>query len=97
MQAKKCDLPIYARKQPQILDKMNIINHFTAGHIGINSKLSGIMDEGILLIITPLLPQHCLTGLILKHDRAQNTQEVAPDHKAHLTNRIGLIEILKKD
>lgn len=78
MQAKNQDLPISARIQPKRFAKI-IINHFPDGHIGINSKLSGITDEGIHLIITPLLSQCCPIGLILNYGRAQNTQKVTLD------------------
>lgn len=57
MQTKKLGSSYFCKETAQNT-KINIINHFTAGPIGIHSKLSGIADEGIHLIITRLLPQH---------------------------------------
>lgn len=64
-----------ARKQPKTLAKFNFINQFTAGYIGINSRLSGIEGEGY----TEYYHKCCPTGLIRNHGSAQNTQEGGPD------------------
>lgn len=85
-------------KKPETLAKFNFINHFTAGHIGINSKLSGIAGE-------EYINTYHFPATMLPHRANPKTQQcpVYAGSKprltstAHLTIMTGLTEYLRVD